>query len=197
MTTLPTHPLRLVPMALGVVGAASASTGFEVYNFSPPSISSHFSPTIVPDLERGNGSTLFSTAELSWLSITPATWLNTAFARVDAYDDVENGWKGEDFLAPSSQTIAEAKELLEQFAVDMPALSEPMISADSDGSICLHWREPPMMATVTAHGDGTYSFYAEGYGRPARSDSEQIGSPLPRTLVLAMVEGLTVTNGAA
>lgn len=116
-----------------------------------------------------------------------AEWLSRATDKCHTYSAVSDGWKGDDSFAPSPAVIAQAKVVLSQIATEMPSLPEPSISADVEGSLCLYWRNPPLLASIVAYGDGTYSFFAEGYAAPARSDSEIVGLPLPPALVGAMV----------
>jgi hypothetical protein len=115
-----------------------------------------------------------------------ADWLLPCSSKVRAYADVADGWKGEGSKQPSVLARDEAIELLEQFATQMPDIDHPLISADDDGSICLYWQYGALLATVMAHGDGTYSFYAEGFDDPARSDAEPVGQPLPPSLIATM-----------
>lgn len=116
----------------------------------------------------------------------PADWLHSALEKVSAYGSLTDGWKGEGTLSPSTAAIADASDLLYQFAVEMPDLSRPMISADEDGSICLYWLHGVMMANISVHGDGTYSYYAEGFDDPVRSDAMPIGQPLHPQLIATM-----------
>lgn len=127
--------------------------------------------------------------QLKPLSHAPraASWMEAAVDRVWSYRSVVDGWKGIGSIAPSPEAIVDATDLLEQFAMEAPDLPRPMISADEDGTVCLFWRDGIMMATISVYGDGTYSFYAEGFAAPARSDSEPVGQPLPQALVSAMV----------
>lgn len=115
-----------------------------------------------------------------------AVWHGAAVAKILSFEELEDGWKGEGSLAPASSTLDEAKELIAQFATEMPTVVAPSISVDEDGSVCIYWLDGRMMATVSVHGDGTYAFYAEGYDDPARSDSAPIGTPLPSALIASM-----------
>lgn len=190
-----THPNRLfLPIALGVITGTSGAYANWTSGDEVPRTTVSFSSDALTT-EAPQVSTVVRSSSFLSLLVAPALWLEDAFGKVDAYSKVMDGWKGPYSVAPSQVTLSEAKELLEQFAVEMPSLPTPLISCDEDGSICLHWRSRPMMATVTAHGDGTYSYYAEGFAPAARSDAEEIGMPLPRGIVLAMVEGPMAVNG--
>jgi len=121
-------------------------------------------------------------------NLQSAAWLVEIVERIEAYRGKAVGWKGEGTFPPSERIIAEAIDLLTQFATEMPSLKAPSVSPDSDGEICIYWNYPPMMATISVHGDGTYSYYAEGYDVPARSDEETIGQPLRAALISTMVD---------
>ena len=118
-------------------------------------------------------------------------WLEAVVNKISSYDGTEDGWKGDGTFAPSASTLGEARELASQFATEMPTISAPSVSADDDGAVCFYWMDGQMMATVSVYGDGTYSFYAEGYDDPVRSDSEPVGEPLPGSLIAAMT-GISV-----
>jgi hypothetical protein len=113
-------------------------------------------------------------------------WLVEALSRIDQYAALSDNWKGPGSLAPSQQAREEAKELAEQLALEVPDVTRPSVGADDEGAITLHWATPSMSATLTAYGDGTYSYYAENSFASDRSDSDLIGAPLPELLVSIM-----------
>ena len=117
-----------------------------------------------------------------------APWIEEAGDRVIAYSRVDDGWRGEGSVAPSAEAIADAIDLIEQFAFEAPSIPQPMISADDEGVICLYWRDREMMASLSVYGDDTYSYYAEGYAEPVRADAALIGDPIPHQLLSAMVD---------
>ncbi|MCE2737215.1 MAG: hypothetical protein LW703_02395 [Rhodobacter sp.] len=115
-----------------------------------------------------------------------SAWVEGALEKIASYAEVNDGWRGEGSKAPTGQTLQEAAELLLQISSEMPDLFRPMISIDEDGCACLHWNAPDLLATISVYGDGTYSFFSEGYGVVASSDSHEIGTILPSDLIVAM-----------
>jgi len=73
-----------------------------------------------------------------------------------------------------------------QISAEMPDLPRPLISVDEEGFACLHWNSSSLLTTISAYGDGTYSFFSEGYGVVARSDNELVGAILPQRLIESM-----------
>lgn len=114
-------------------------------------------------------------------------WMNDAVVKVLSYLDEAAGWKGDGTLPPSSETVSCALDLLSQLATEISSLTAPSISADEDGSIYFYWRGAERVATIAAHEDGTYSYYAENSIAHARSSSAPVGLPLPGDLLLAML----------
>jgi hypothetical protein len=115
-----------------------------------------------------------------------SAWAQSALEKIEAYADIGDGWRGEGSRAPSAETLKESAELLLQIASEMPNLFDPLISVDEDGFACLHWNGPHVLTTISIYGDGTYSFFSEGYGLIASSDSHDIGAILPEELIATM-----------
>lgn len=125
----------------------------------------------------------------SYVTGQAAPWYDTAVEKVTGYSALQDGWKGDNSLAPSADVISDAQELILQLAMEMPDLSAPMISADEEGSVCFYWNNAYAMGTIATYGDRTYSFFAEGTWGSARSDAEPIGQPIPSNLITAMTGG--------
>lgn len=115
-----------------------------------------------------------------------SAWVQAALEKLESYAGLPNGWRGEGSFAPSQQTLQQAAELLLQISAEMPDLLRPLISVDDEGFACLHWNAPSLLATISVYGDGTYSFFSEGYGVVARSDNELVGAILPQSLIESM-----------
>jgi hypothetical protein len=115
-----------------------------------------------------------------------ADWIDEATVELLGFASLEDGWKGEGSIAPSSAAIVEACMLVDQIANEMPDMSAPLISADDEGFICLYWRSTAMIATLTVYGDETYSYFASGYGHEARNDAASIEDILPSDIIAAM-----------
>jgi hypothetical protein len=115
-----------------------------------------------------------------------SAWIEAALERIESYCGLQDGWRGEGSFAPTEQTLHEAIELLLQISAEMPDLPRPMISVDEEGFACLHWNSSILLATFSVYGDGTYSFFSEGYGVVARSDNELVGAILPQRLIESM-----------
>jgi hypothetical protein len=126
-----------------------------------------------------------------------SVWLQDVGLKIDRYASLADGWKGPGSHAPTPEARNQAFELAGQFAFEIPEISAPVIGADDDGAITLHWSTPEMSATVTAHGDSTFSFYAENSEASGRSDSEMIGAPLPRLLIRIMASDAALGTIAA
>lgn len=119
-------------------------------------------------------------------AVVPSVWLDAAVEKLGSYSAVYDGWKGDLTRAPSTVTLVSAKQLISQFASEVSWLPQPLISADEDGAVCFHWALGDFTATVSAHDDGTYSFFAEKGKLRARSNSEVVGLPLPSELVAVL-----------
>jgi hypothetical protein len=115
-----------------------------------------------------------------------SAWVDAALEKIESYAGLPDGWRGEGSFAPTEQTLQEVAELLLQISAEMPDLPRPLISVDEEGFVCLHWNSSSLLATISVYGDGTYSFFSEGYGVVARSDSEPIGTVLPQKLIESM-----------
>jgi len=115
-----------------------------------------------------------------------SAWVEAALEKIESYAGLPDGWRGEGSFAPTEQTLQEAAELLLQISAEMPDLPRPLISVDEEGFACLHWNTPMLLATISVYGDGTYSFFSEGYGVVSRSDNELIGAILPQSLIESM-----------
>jgi hypothetical protein len=115
-----------------------------------------------------------------------SAWVEVALEKLDSYAGLNDGWRGEGSRAPTDQTLKEAAKLLLQISSEMPDLFRPLISIDEDGYACLHWNGAYLLATISVYGDGTCSFFSEGYGITASSDSHDVGGILPSDLIEAM-----------
>mgnify|MGYP007096396856 CR=1 FL=1 len=115
-----------------------------------------------------------------------SAWAQVALEKIETYVGLSDGWRGEGSHAPTEKTLQETAELLLQISSEMPDLFGPLISVDEDGYACLHWNGPNLLATISVYGDGTYSFFSEGYGITASSDSHDVGTILPSALIEAM-----------
>lgn len=115
-----------------------------------------------------------------------SAWVEAALEKIGSYAGLPDGWRGEGSFAPTELTLQESAELLLQISAEMPDLPRPLISVDEEGFACLHWNTPSLLATISVYGDGTYSFFSEGYGIVARSDSELVGAILPQSLIESM-----------
>ena len=115
-----------------------------------------------------------------------SAWAESALEKIGTYAGTSDGWRGEGSHAPSGQTLKESAKLLLQISAEMPDLLSPLISMDDDGFACLHWQGAEFLSTIYVFGDGTYSFFSEGYGIIARSDSEEVGAILPKELIASM-----------
>jgi hypothetical protein len=115
-----------------------------------------------------------------------SAWIEGALEKLGSYARMQDGWHGEGSREPTDQTLKEAAELLLQISSEMPDLFRPLISIDEDGYACLHWNGPDLLATFSVYGDRTYSFFSEGYGIIASSDSHDVGTILPSDLIEAM-----------
>lgn len=163
-------------------GASTAGPTRDVVEQSPPERPNVqlFEPTQTSVADFRAGATpRYATSQSS-------AWAQSALEKIEAYADIGDGWRGEGSRAPSGQTLKESAELLLQIASEMPNLFDPLISVDEDGFACLHWNGPDLLATISIYGDGTYSFFSEGYGVTASSDSHDIGAILPEELIVAM-----------
>lgn len=162
-------------------GASTSSSAKDVVEQLPPERSNVqlFEPTQTSIADFRAGTPKYATSQSS-------VWAQSALEKIEAYAGIGDGWRGEGSRAPSGQTLKESAELLLQIASEMPNLFSPLISVDEDGFACLHWNGPDLLATISIYGDGTYSFFSEGYGVTASSDSRDIGAVLPEELVAAM-----------
>jgi len=115
-----------------------------------------------------------------------SAWVDDALEKIGSYAGLPDGWRGEGSLAPTKQTLQEARGLLLQISAEMPDLLRPLISVDEEGYACLHWNCPNLLATISLYGDETYSFFSEGYGVVARSDDQRVGAILPPRLIESM-----------
>jgi len=115
-----------------------------------------------------------------------SAWVEAALEKIQSYAGLQDGWRGEGSFAPTEKTLQEASELLLQISAEMPDLTRPLISVDEEGFACLHWNSTTLLATFSVYGDGTYSFFSEGYGSVAKSDDEIIGAILPQDLIETM-----------
>ena len=95
-----------------------------------------------------------------------SAWVEAELEKIESYAGLSDGWRGEGSFAPTEQTLQEAAE----------------------GFACLHWNSSSLLATISVYGDGTYSFFSEGYGVVARSgsDNELVGAILPQRLIESM-----------
>lgn len=115
-----------------------------------------------------------------------SSWVEAALEKIGSYVGLLDGWRGEGSFAPTEQTLQDTAELLLQISAEMPDLPRPLISVDEEGFACLHWNTSSLSATISVYGDGTYSFFSEGYGVVASSDNELIGTILPQSLIESM-----------
>lgn len=129
----------------------------------------------------------FQTASQNRSTISQSSaWVEAALEQIESYAELPDGWRGEGSFAPTEQTLQEAAELLLQISAEMPDLPRPLISVDEEGFACLHWNSSSLLATISVYGDTTYSFFSEGYGVVAKSDSELVGAILPQRLIESM-----------
>lgn len=160
--------------------AAPTSASAEAYLFDKVALHPRSGPPALVD----------SQSEMSvrpLVSFAPlAEWLHEAAIKIDRYADLSDNWKGPGSIGPSEDVREQAKELAGQIALEISGIPRPIIGADDEGAITLHWSTPGMSATLTAYGDGTFSYYAENQETSDRSDSEAIGEPLPMSLVNVM-----------
>lgn len=194
VTTLSTFAPILLPISVMLSGASASGTSFG----SGRHVSEASSQPVYARSEKRIEA--LGTVATSWKissgyseHMSLPSWLSSTVDHIQSYVALEAGWKGPGSVAPSAAVIFDAVELVSQFATEMPTLVAPMVSADDDGTICLYWRDDPMMATIFVQGDGTFAFYAEGYDDPARSDDALVGLPLPSGLIAAMT-GVVVSG---
>lgn len=116
-------------------------------------------------------------------------WYPEVIAKLNSFGTLVDGWKGHGSVAPTTTVLEEVIDLVAQFGNEVPVVPAPSTSVDEDGTIVLHWNYSGFSATVTAYGDGTYSFFAKSGSALSRSNSEPIGQPLPRDLANILMIG--------
>lgn len=130
-----------------------------------------------------------------------AAWHVDATEAVLSYGKYVDGWKGAGSLAPTPETIEETVNLLQKIASEATGVPKPMISADDEGCLSLYWSNAEFAGSIFVYGDGTYSYYVEGYGLPVEADSASIDAPLDPDLLYAMTgywdAGLALNDLAA
>lgn len=182
MTSRSTFAPFLIPLVISIGSASAAST---------TQIERSYLGEETAQKARGPEASSISEFALEPLAPTLSVpeWLILSADRLSSFLELEDGWKGLDSLAPREQTVVEAIDLLWQLTAEVAGLPQPSLSADEDGGICAHWRVPGVLATITVYGDGTYSFYAEAGSAQTRSDSEEVGLPLPVALTSILAAG--------
>lgn len=159
--------------------------GVQLFEPTESSLSHSRPEALIFEITESSISDLRSHAQ-RYATSQSSTWARSAIEKIETYADATDGWRGEGSHAPSAQTLRESAELLLQIAGEMPYLFGPLISVDDDGFACLYWNCADFVATISVYGDGTYSFFSEGYGITARSDSTDVGAILPQDLIGAM-----------
>ncbi|MEP3776265.1 MAG: hypothetical protein ABJM82_04485 [Shimia thalassica] len=89
----------------------------------------------------------------------------------------ETGWKGPNSLAAIAKSRTDIMDLIRKMSLE-EIEAVPKVGLDYEGTFSLFWNEEDLKAELTAHGDGTYSFFAKKEGHVAFSDEEPVHSVL-------------------
>jgi hypothetical protein len=111
-------------------------------------------------------------------SIRKGTRFTETIRKIEALRGLEDGWAGEDSVAPSEETISDALKFIALLPDTVPA---PLVTPASDGEIVLEWFADSKKAVVGFEGDGHfgYALFREGKFRPGVEDGSLEENRLP------------------
>jgi hypothetical protein len=98
--------------------------------------------------------------------------------RIEYLETLEDGWRGEGSVKAKKSTARDARFLIDRIfslALDRPL---PKIGLDSDGAFIFSWNSGGVVASLSIHDDGTYSYFIRNNDRFERSDGEKTSDPL-------------------
>lgn len=109
--------------------------------------------------------------------------LNPIIVSLSRFVNLEDGWAGNDSVAPKLQAIKEAMV----FARNLPdRLPKPMVRPAVDGEVNFYWKTENMLVDLDFYGDGTYSYFAQIGKKEWSSDAVSYTELLPSEIIERM-----------
>lgn len=108
-------------------------------------------------------------------------WLEESLARIGKLSALPDGWAGEGFVAAQDDTSFDAERILVKL-VHAGLKVKPAIGLDDDGTFSFHISDGEMIADLTVHADGTYSYFAEVSGHEVFSEESPIDGEIDHGL---------------
>lgn len=165
--------LTVAPLLLAVAGLRAATERDPTPYISPRVIVDNIGPIKAP-MSLAKWARVVSMTELTVLGTErPATALLDGIAEaLDGYAKLEDGWDGDDSVAPTAAAIAAAKHFLESLPFGVP-FPEPMISPSGEPEF--FWNLPTGYADARFSASGALSLFAK---KPdGTTHYEEVGEP--------------------
>lgn len=132
-----------------------------------PTTSSYIDTFVLTD---GTPSTFVKTTRLSSVVDTSDGYIDPVAAvecELADYASLSDGWDGDESVAPSSFSLAQARLLLGHLPGGIP-FPQPMLS--SEGEVGFYWNSKVAFADLSIKPDGTFSLYLKDK-RPSGEES--------------------------
>lgn len=127
------------------------------------------------------------TAKVSraWEGVAAVVWRDEVVERIERLGAKEDGWRGADSAAASSDAISQAIHLVERLALEVPA-ARPKVGLEEDGVFTFFWTSGEGLASISISGDETYAFYYKRDEQSVLVPEADLASPLDPRLLEAL-----------
>lgn len=178
------HTAFVVALSTVAFAGVSPPRNFKDYladiNFSP--VEHPTAPRTEPRSELSNSSFNASSSGQNVEAKTAQSWLTESLDRIEKLGSFPADWAGEGYVKASSSVVGDAERFILKLA-HSGVNTRPAIGLDDDGSFSFHISDEGLIADLSIHPDGTYSYYAKRGSAEAFSETSKINGPLDQNLL--------------
>lgn len=108
-------------------------------------------------------------------------WVPSSLDRIENLGSLPANWGGEGYQRAAESAVGDAERFLMKL-VHIGMSIPPAIGLDDDGSFSFHIAANDLIADLSVHADGTYSYFAQRGEAEVFSDSKDIDGPIDEQL---------------
>lgn len=160
-------------------------TPIDLQNFNLSSLPSIVEPSSFQGVANDN----FKVGTASPTSDTPALradWVQACLDRIEKLGRLPKDWGGEGYCAATPDVVSDAERFLLKL-VHLGVTMQPAIGLDDDGSFSFHFNSGTVLADLSVHSGGVYSYYAKMGNTEAYSDESSVDGKIDDLLAEIIV----------